>query len=88
LRAVGGSGQPEPENVENLADYKPSSKTYRVSLAFSGEAGAAISSLMTKLNVDDPNEVVKPAIALLLSAQGRDILLRDPETGAVKMIAV
>jgi hypothetical protein len=88
LKAIRGFGQHEPENVESLANYKPVSKTYWVSLAFSGEAGSAMSELMTKLKVDNPNEVVKPALALLLSAQGKEILLRDPETGAVEMVEV
>jgi hypothetical protein len=88
LRVIEGFRQPGPENVESLADYKPGSKTYRVSLAFSGEAGSAMGRLMANLKVDNPNEVVKPAIALLLSAQGKEILLRDPQTGAVQMVEV
>jgi hypothetical protein len=76
----------DPENVESLAKYKPRRKTYRVSLIFSGEAGSVMDELMTELEVDNPNEVIKPALALLLSARGKEILLRDPKTGVVGLV--
>jgi hypothetical protein len=74
------------ENVESLAKYKPISRNYEVSLTFSGEAGAAMSGLMADLGVKIPNEVVKLAIALLVSARGKEILLRDPVTGAIEVV--
>lgn len=86
FRAVRASRQPEPENVESLAMYKPGSRKYEVSLTFSGQAGVVMSELMTDLRVDTPNEVVKRAIPLLLSAQGKEILLRDPKTGAIEIV--
>lgn len=76
------------EPVTNLDKYKPSGKTYEVSLKFSGEAGASMRDLMEKLEVDNPNEVALRAIALLLSAQGKDILLRDPKTGRSEAVEV
>jgi hypothetical protein len=77
-----------PEKIESLERYIPGGKKYEVSLTFSGEAGAKIGELMTKLDVDTPNEVVKLTIALLLSAQGKEILFRDPETGVVEVVDV
>jgi len=79
---------PDIENVPSLADYIPSSKAYEISLRFVGEAGATIRSLMVTLNVDSPNEVAKRAIALLASAQGKEVLLRDPKTGATEAVEV
>jgi hypothetical protein len=79
-------GQLVTESVESLAKYKPVSRNYKVSLTFSGEAGAAMSGLMTELGVNIPNEVAKLAIALLASARGKEILLRDPVTGAVEVV--
>ena len=81
-------GQPERENVESLAMYRPGSRNYQVSLTFSGQAGAFMSELMTHLGVDTPNEVVKRAIPLLLSARGKEILLRDPKTGAIEIVEI
>jgi hypothetical protein len=75
-----------PEDVKSLANYEPRSKTYRVSLIFSGEAGSIMRELMAELQVNTPNEVVKPAISLLMSAVGKEILLRDPKTGTVNLI--
>ena len=88
LRATENFGQLSPQNVESLEKYMPGSEKYQVSLTFSGEAGARISELMAKLGVDTPNEVVKFTIALLLSAQGKEILFRDPETGVVQTVEV
>jgi hypothetical protein len=75
-----------PENIESLANYKPRSKTYSVSLTFSGEACSVMSKLMAELKVDNPNEVIKPALSLLISALGKEILLRDPKTGIVDLV--
>lgn len=82
------SGMAESENVESLASYRPGSRKYQVSLTLSGEAGASMGLLMTQLNTGNPNEVVLRAIALLASAQGKDILLRDRKTGATEEIEV
>lgn len=78
----------EPENVESLAKYRPSGRKYQVSLTLSGEAGTSMSQLMTQLNAENPNEVVLRAIALLVSAQGKEILLRDRKTGTTEAIEV
>ena len=86
LRAVRAPEQPAPENVENLATYRALTREYQVSLTFSGQAAAVISELMKDLGVDTPNEVVKQAIPLLLSARGKEILLRDPATGAIEIV--
>jgi hypothetical protein len=74
----------QPENVTSFPT--PAGKTYQVSLAFSGEASTAMSQLMINLGVDSPNEVAKRAIALLLSAQGKEVLLKDPKTGTTEAI--
>jgi hypothetical protein len=86
LRAVGDARPPEAENVESLDQYRPRTRKYEVSLTFSGQAGAAMDELMVSLNVETPNEVVLHAIPLLLSAQGKEILLRDPKTGVVEVV--
>jgi hypothetical protein len=86
LRAVGGARPPEAENVESLDQYRPRTRKYEVSLTFSGQAGAAMDELMVSLNVETPNEVVLHAIPLLLSAQGKEILLKDPKTGVVEVV--
>ena len=78
----------DSENVESLESYRPTGRKYQVALTLSGGAGAAMSKLMTDLNADTPNEVVLRAIALLASAQGKEILLRDPKTGATEAIEV
>jgi hypothetical protein len=78
----------EPENVESLAKYRPGSRKYQISLTLSGEAGASMSQLMTQLNAETPNEVVLRAIALLVSAQGKEILLRDRKSGMTETIEV
>jgi len=44
--------------------------------------------LMTDLRVNSPNEVAKRAIALLLSAREKDILLRDRKTGALEAVEI
>lgn len=88
LHAGRDPGQPERENIESLAMYRPGSRNYEVSLTFSGQAGAVMSELMTHLGVDTPNEVVKRAIPLLLSARGKEILLRDPKTGAIEIVEI
>lgn len=75
-------------NVTNLGKYQPSGKTYQVALTFSGEAGASMSQLMRDLKTEDPNEVALRAIALLLSAQGKEILLRNPKSGATEAVEV
>jgi hypothetical protein len=80
--------QSKPENVVSLVKYKPATKKYRVSITFSGEAGAIIADLMIGLEVDSPNDVVLRAIALLVSAQGKEILLRDLKTGALDAVEV
>jgi hypothetical protein len=74
----------QPENVANFE--RPSGRQYQVSLNFSGEAGAAIKQLMVNLGVDSPNEVAKRAIAFLLAAQGKEVLLKDPKTGDTELI--
>jgi hypothetical protein len=78
--------QPQPEVVTNLKKLRD--KQYEVSLTFSGEAAEAMMELMTDLEVDSANEVAKRAIALLLEAQGKDIMLRDRQTGKTTAIAV
>jgi hypothetical protein len=88
LHVVRNFGPPKPENIESLAKYKPDSKKYQVSLTFFGEAGAAMNELMRQLKVDSPNEVVKLTIALLVSARGKEILLKDRETGEVEVVEV
>ena len=77
-----------PEEVESLLNYLPGSKRYQVFLTFSGEAGATMGSLMVTLNASSPNEVAKRAIALLVSAQGKEILLRDPKTGTTETVEI
>lgn len=86
LQVAGNLTQQVPENVESLEEYRPGIKTYRVAINFSGEAGAGISNLMAELNAGSPNEVVKRAVALLLSARGKEIILREPETGLVELV--
>jgi hypothetical protein len=76
---------PQPENVSELP--LPGSKKYDVSLAFSGDAARGMSELMTSLGAENANEVAKRAIALLLSAQGKEILLRD-RNGKVEAVDV
>jgi hypothetical protein len=88
LRAVGDLGRSELENIESLAKYRPGTKKYQASLTFSGEASAVMAELMTSLEVDSPNEVLLRAIALLVSAQGKEILLRDLRTGALEAVEV
>jgi hypothetical protein len=88
LRAVGGFGRSESENVKSLAKYRSGSKKYQASLTFSGEASTVMGELMTRLDVDNPNDVVLRGIAILVSAQGKEILLRDLETGAVEAVEV
>jgi len=86
LRAVKDCARAGVEHVESLANYKPVSRHYEVSLSLSGEAGVAMSGLMTDLGVNSPNEVVKLTIALLVSARGKEILLRDLMTGTVEVV--
>ena len=74
----------QPENVTNLPMV--GGKTYQVSLTFSGDAAIAMRKLMNDLGVDNPNEVAKRAIALLLSAQGKEVVLNDPKTGTTEVI--
>jgi hypothetical protein len=88
LQAVGDFGRSKLENVETLAKYRPGTKKYQASLTFLGEAGTVIGELMTGLEVDSPNEVVLRAIGLLVSAQGKEILLRDLKTGALEAVEV
>lgn len=88
LQAVGDLGRSKPENVESLAKYRARTQKYRASLTFSDEAGTVIGELMYRLEVDSPNEVVLRAIALLVSAQGKEILLRDLKTGALEAVEV
>jgi hypothetical protein len=68
--------------TENVTEFPaPGGKPLQVSLTFSGDAGTSMRRLMANLGVDSPNEVAIRAIALLLSAQGKEVLLRDPKTG-------
>jgi hypothetical protein len=78
----------EPENVESLEKYRPGGRKHQISLTLSGEAVASMSQLMTQLSTENPNEVVLRAIALLASAQGKEILLRDRKTGVTEAIEV
>lgn len=78
---------PKPEVVEDLDDYRPDAKRYEVSLEFSGNAAKAIDELMSYLGVANANEVAKRAIALLLSAQGKEILLKD-RSGKIEAVEV
>ena len=72
--------------TENVTEFPtPGGKPFQVSLTFSGDANTAMRKLMTNLGVDSPNEVAKRAIALLLSAQGKEVLLRDPKTGVTEV---
>ena len=71
----------ESETVESLDKYRPGSKKlgeYEVSLTFSGSAGKNIMTLWTGSTLQTPNEVVLRAFGLLLSAKGKEILLKDP----------
>ena len=86
LQAVGDYTRSAPENVESLDGYRPEIKIYHVSINFSGQAGAGIRDLMTDLDAENPNEVVKRAVALLLSARGKEIFLREPRTGMVELV--
>jgi hypothetical protein len=76
--------QPEPEDVTTIG--KLADKKYEVYLTFSKDAGEAMSQLMINLGVASANEVAKRAIALLLEASGKEIILRDPKTGQTKAI--
>jgi hypothetical protein len=78
----------ESENVESLAKYRPTGRRFQVSLTLSGEAGNSMSQLMTELKAESANEVVLRAIALLVSAQGKEILLKDRRTGDIEAIEV
>lgn len=75
------------ETVENLDQYRSGSKKYEVSLTFSGQAGADMGELMGTLNAATANEVVLRAIGLLLTAQGKEILLKD-RNGQVESVEV
>ena len=79
--------QPEPEDVDSLTGLTSEMK-YEVSLTFSGAAGDSMGELMVTYNAPTPNDLAKRAIALLLSAQGKDILLRDQKTGATRAVQV
>lgn len=85
LQTANDPEQSVTESVESLAEYRPRSRKYEVSLTFSGDAGTALSELMTELGVSSANEVVKLSIALLVSARGKEILLRDPKTAIVEI---
>lgn len=76
------------ENVESLDSFRPGPKTYPVSITFSGEAGVSFARLMADFKTTNPNDVVKRAIGLLLAARGKEIVLRDPETGDSEVIVV
>lgn len=76
------------EIIDSLAEYRPGSTTYEVSLTFKGEAGILFGMLMSEFNTDNPNEVVKRGIALLMSAHGKEILLKDPKTGAIEIVEI
>ena len=76
---------PQPENVSELP--RPGTKKYDVSLTFSGDAAKDMNELIANLGADNANEVAKRAIALLLSAQGKEILLRD-RNGKVEAVEV
>jgi hypothetical protein len=78
--------QPKPENVTNIG--KLAEKQYEVYLKFSDDAGEAMSDLITSLGADSANEVAKRAIALLLEAVGKEILLKDPKTGKTRAIDI
>jgi len=84
--AAGDHARSVPENVENLEGYRPGIKIYHVSINFSGEAGAGIRDLMTDLGAESPNEVVKRAVALLLSVRGKEIIVREPRTGMLELV--
>lgn len=79
---------PSPDNIESLAEHRVSTRKYEASLTFSGEAGEVIRELMSRLGVDSPNDVVLRAITLLVSAQGKEVLLRDAKTGALEAVEV
>ena len=79
---------PEPENVRNLAEYGPANRKLEVSLTFTEDAGTDMSDLMTSLGAANANEVAKRAIALLLAARGKEILLKDRQTGKVQAVEV
>lgn len=85
LQSAKDLDRPVTESVESLAKYRPRSRKYEVSLTFSGDAGTALSELMRELGVSNANEVVKLSIALLVSARGKEILLRDPKTAVVEI---
>ena len=77
-----------PRNIDSLSKYQPVSKNHRVSLTFSGEASIAMGKLMTRLQLANPNEVVKLAIALLLTVHGQEIQLTDIKTGKVQIVEI
>jgi hypothetical protein len=79
---------PDPVKVTSLADYRPTGRSYEVSITFSGDAAVSMSKLMVQLKVDNPNDVVKRAIALLLTAEGKQILLVDPKTGTAETVEI
>jgi hypothetical protein len=76
---------PQTENVSELP--RPGAKKCEVSLTFSGDAASDMNQLVANLGADNANEVAKRAIALLLSAQGKEILLRD-RNGKVEAVEV
>jgi hypothetical protein len=77
-----------PRNIDSLSKYRPVSKNHRVSLTFSGDAGVAMGKLMRRLELANPNEVVKLAIALLLTVEGQEIRLTDIKTGEVQVVEI
>jgi hypothetical protein len=80
----------EAKKVTNFADYQTTERPYEVSLTFSDEAGRSMRELMTRLGTEDPNEVALRAIGLLVSAsaQGKEILLRDPKSGVEEAVDI
>jgi len=87
-RAAEGFMMSTPRNIDSLSKYRPVSKNHRVSLTFSGDAGVAMGKLMRRLELANPNEVVKLAVALLLTVQGQEIRLTDIKTGEVQVIEI
>lgn len=77
--------QPQPQNVTQLP--RSGAKPTEVSLNFSGDAANDMNELMASLGAENANEVAIRAIALLLSAQGKEILLKD-RNGKIEAVQV
>ena len=79
-----------PNEITSIAGLSSTQvKKQQLEVTFSGQAYEEINKLVKELqNVNDGTEVILRGLGLLISARGKDVILKDKHSGASEVVDI